>query len=78
MKTTEVLKKLKDENISIPEDWAVLQTSTGNFVKFMPYSKEMADSVKREGQKMVREMERMIEKYMTEKQAVKDSKLLKI
>lgn len=77
MKTTEIFEQLKRKNIRVPEDLAVIQTSSGKFVGFFPYSKKTAELITKEAKNATRKMAVEIEKYLTEKQAVKESKLLK-
>jgi len=71
MKTQEYLKELKDKNIRIPGDWAVIQSASGHFIGFLPPELERVDikSTHKTFHEIVMERERI------EKEAVKESKL---
>lgn len=78
MKTQDLLKELKAKNIRVPENWAVLQTGSGDFLGFMSTS----ETVFRDKQNMYKSFEILAhslrEKIRAEREAIKESKLLQL
>jgi len=68
MKTQDFLKELKSKNIRVPENWAVLQSSTGDFLGFMSSSGKSVES-------FMNMCSPVVEKIRAEREAIKESKL---
>lgn len=74
MKTQDLLKELKAKNIRVPENWAVLQSSAGEFLGFMPCKSTKEDI--EYNHKMFRDA--IEERIRAEREAIKESKLSKL
>ena len=76
MKTQDLLKELKAKNIRVPESWAVLQSSAGDFLGFMP-CKSTKEGIEY-NHKMLQLHDAMEERIKAEKEAIKESRLSKL
>ena len=74
MKTTQVLEELRKQNVRIPSSWAIMQSSSGNFLGFMqpgPTKEEVLANCK-----AFREV--ISERIRAEREAVKNSTLTEL
>ncbi|MBO7441669.1 MAG: hypothetical protein J6T83_01210 [Paludibacteraceae bacterium] len=74
MKTQEFLEELRKKNIRVPKGWAIMQSSSGHFLGFMPSGMTNAEAAE-----SCREFTDIAcERIRAEREAARNSKLLEL